>query len=160
MRRSWKIAVSTAVMLAAPSVLSLTPAVASTDSQKFTIRATTVQSKDVDVDGDGKYSQGDVFVFSDTLKEDGEKVGTDGGVCTATRVASEKDYTIQCVVTFDLPKGQITAQSLLDAEDIERGEFTQAITGGTGSYKDAGGEMSVEFLHDGAEFTFDIDDLG
>ncbi|MGH8906659.1 MAG: allene oxide cyclase barrel-like domain-containing protein [Egibacteraceae bacterium] len=139
------------------SVFSLSAA-AATDG--FEVRSTTVQSTDIDVDGDGKFSQGDKFIFADVLTVNGKEIGTAGGVCVATRVKSDKDYTNQCVVTYHLPKGQITAQALIDAEDYEKGEFKDAITGGTDAYKNAGGEILVELIDGGADLTFFIDDLG
>jgi hypothetical protein len=159
MHRSWKVAVITAAV-GALSVSSLTTAASAAETTKFTVHATTAQSVDLDVDGDGTYSQGDQSVFSDDLTQDGKPVGTSEGVCTATRVVSKKDFTVECVVTFDLPDGQITAQAAVDAADYKKGKFTQAITGGTGAYKNAGGEMLVELVEGGSEVTFFVNDLG
>ena len=59
-----------------------------------------------------------------------------------------------------LPGGQITTQAL---NTLTNGGFagaqTGAITGGTGKYRDAGGQFTVEFLGGGAtNVTFFLDD--
>jgi hypothetical protein len=45
------------------------------------------------------------------------------------------------VATASLPQGQITVQGLIDFTDP--GPFTLAITGGTGAYRTARGEVEV-----------------
>lgn len=161
MRRSSKVVIVTAtVILGMLSVFSLSPAGATSGTDVLRVSSRTVQSADIDVDGDRKFSQGDQSVFADVLTQDGERIGASGGVSTATRVASEENFTVQSVVTFELPEGQITVQGLLDAADFEKGELKEAITGGTGAYKNAGGEVLVKLVEGGSELTFFIDNLG
>ena len=51
----------------------------------------------------------------------------------------------KCVATAELPKGQITAQGLLTFSEEAEGEpFRLAITGGTGKYRTAHGEVIVK----------------
>lgn len=158
MRHSRKAVVGTAaVIVGMLSVFSVGTAEATTGTEKLEIQARTIESVDIDVDGNGKLSPGDQSVFADTLSQDGKQIGTSGGVCTVTRVGSKKDFTFHCMVTFDLPKGQITSQGLIDAEQKE---FKEAITGGTGAYKNAGGEVLVKLVSKGADLTFFIDNLG
>ncbi|MGH8887610.1 MAG: allene oxide cyclase barrel-like domain-containing protein [Egibacteraceae bacterium] len=158
MRHSRKTVVGTAaVIVGMLSMFSVSAAEATTGTEKLEIQSRTVESVDIDVDGNGKFSQGDQSIFADRLIQDGKHVGTSGGVCTVTRAASKKDSTFHCVVTFDLPKGQITTQGLIDAE---KKEFKEAITGGTGAYKNAGGEVLVKLVSKGADLTFFIDNLG
>jgi hypothetical protein len=112
----------------------------------------------------GKFSIGDRAVFSDDLfaSKGGAQVGTDGGECTVVRItdATAGSGVLQCLVTFSLRGGQITTQAL---NTLTNGGFagtqTGAITGGTGRYRDAGGEFTVEFLSGGAaNVTFFLDD--
>jgi hypothetical protein len=112
----------------------------------------------------GKFSQGDRVVFADDLftANGGTQVGTDGGACTVVRVtdAATGSGVLQCLVTFSLPGGQITTQAL---NTLTNGGFagaqTGAITGGTGRYRDAAGQFTVEFLSGGeTNITFFLDD--
>jgi hypothetical protein len=112
----------------------------------------------------GKFSVGDRVVFSDDLfaAKGGVQVGTDGGECTTVRVtdAAAASGVLQCLVTFSLPGGQITTQAL---NTLTGGGFagaqTGAITGGTGRFRGATGQFTVEFLSGGAtDITFYLDD--
>jgi len=92
----------------------------------------------------------------------GTQVGTDGGQCTVVRVtdAAAGSGVLQCLVTFSLPGGQITTQAL---NTLTAGGFagaqTGAITGGTGKYRSAAGQFTVEFLSGGeTNVTFFLDD--
>jgi hypothetical protein len=111
-----------------------------------------------------KFSVGDRVVFSDDLftAKGGPQVGTDGGECTTVRVtdAAAASGVLQCLVTFSLPGGQVTTQAL---NTLTSGGFagaqTGAITGGTGRYRGATGQFTVEFLSGGAtNITFYLDD--
>jgi allene oxide cyclase-like protein len=112
----------------------------------------------------GKFSLGDRVVFADDLftAKGGTQVGTDGGQCTVVRVtdAATGSGVLQCLVTFSLPGGQITTQAL---NTLTNGGFagaqTGAITGGTGKYRDAAGQFTVEFLSGGeTNIAFFLDD--
>ena len=112
----------------------------------------------------GKFGQGDRVVFADDLftVKGGPQVGTDGGECTVVRVtdAATGSGVLQCLVTFSLPGGIITTQAL---NTLTNGGFagaqTGAITGGTGRYRDAAGQFTVEFLSGGeTNVTFFLDD--
>ncbi|MGH8934562.1 MAG: allene oxide cyclase barrel-like domain-containing protein [Egibacteraceae bacterium] len=167
-------------------MFSLSTAGAALAAEEFTIVTKTVESEDIDVDDDGEFSAGDQSVFSDDIegfkfkefgknddgknddgknddhknddgKNDDGKIGTVGGVCTATRVDSDDDFQTECQVIYDLPKGQIITKALLDEDDFDEGEFKAAIIGGTGLYKNASGEALVELTDDGSEVTFRID---
>jgi hypothetical protein len=111
------------------------------------LTTTVLQETDLDLGEEG-LSQGDRFVFSDDVFLDGEKVGTDGGECVIVLFTPGPDpagdpeaLTAQCVATVSLPDGQITAQGLVDF--TQTGPFTIAITGGTGKYRTAHGEVEV-----------------
>jgi hypothetical protein len=90
-------------------------------------------------------SQGDEFVFSDTLSRDDTPVGEDGGSCTVTHVdTATNNIMTNCVATLSLRGGQITIHGLVTfpAPPVTH-PFTVAITGGTGAFRSVGGEMDV-----------------
>ena len=99
----------------------------------------------------GTFSLGDRVAFSDDLftSKGGRTLGTDGGACTVTRVtdAATGSGVLLCEVTFSLPGGDIETQAL---NTLTNGGFvgTQAgsITGGTGKYRHASGQLSIKFL--------------
>lgn len=82
---------------------------------------------------------GDMDIFSDILSVDGKQVGYDGGACFFTNVTPDKPMTY-CELTINLDDGQIFARSLTPHT---LAPFTMAITGGTGEYADARGELTV-----------------
>jgi hypothetical protein len=99
----------------------------------------------------GEFSLGARDVFSDDLftSKGGRSLGSDGGVCTVTRVAdaSTGSGTLECEVTFSLPGGQIATQALNTVTNGNlSGTQPGAITGGTGRYRGATGEIVVKFL--------------
>ena len=99
----------------------------------------------------GTFSLGDRVAFSDDLltSKGGTTLGTDGGACTVTRVtdAATGSGVLLCEVTFSLPGGDIETQAL---NTLTNGGFsgTQAgsITGGTGKYRHASGQLTIKFL--------------
>jgi hypothetical protein len=89
-------------------------------------------------------SVGDQFVFSDNLFRNGKEVGISGVHCTTVRPEPDVSATQQCIATFHLPKGQITAQGPITFLAEPDGEpFQLATTGGTGRYRTAYGVLSV-----------------
>lgn len=126
-------------------------AAADNGGSDLNLTSLTDQYKQIDLSPKGD-SLGDSFVFSDKLYFDSgsDQVGTTDGVCVLTRLNKDKkSLSQQCVLTFSLPKGQLTAQGVIrfsaaNAKDV----FPIAITGGTGSYDNAGGEAHVTFLSD------------
>jgi hypothetical protein len=104
------------------------------------------------------FSLGDEFVFSARLMKFGKHVGNLGVVCTVTSVRTE---TSQCVATASFLRsfhggGQITVQGLLTGEPEN---FTLAITGGTGSFVAAEGQVHVRQVTDTLEvLTFELHD--
>jgi hypothetical protein len=159
MRKSASAAVVAAVMVFAVTAL----ASGSPGSRRLhaehhakTIRlyAPTVQFSLLDL-GDTGFGLGDESAFSDDLltAPNGKTVGFDGGVCTVVRVkdASSQTGVLQCLVTFSLPHGQVTTQSLTDTSGGGlSGTQPAAITGGTGRYRNARGQAAIEFLNGGA----------
>jgi allene oxide cyclase-like protein len=90
--------------------------------------------------GDPGPSVGDTFTFHGNLFDrDGNKVGRDGRSCTQTTAAGESN----CTVTARLEGGHISAQGLIRSAEIPF-VATFAVTGGTGQYRDVGGQIRVE----------------
>jgi hypothetical protein len=105
------------------------------------------QEAEVDVDPSGP-SIGDRFIFSGNLVRNGKRVGVGAGDCVLVLFRPGPDpegepeaATDQCVATLSLPKGQITAQGLVDRTGPV--PITLAITGGTGAYRTAHGELET-----------------
>jgi hypothetical protein len=87
--------------------------------------------------GDEGESLGDQFLFTSKLLKGGDEVGHDAVVCT---IVSLERKEAQCVATAWFSDGQITAQVLV--------AFTEdppavPITGGSGEYKGAEGEIHI-----------------
>jgi hypothetical protein len=95
-------------------------------------------------------SLGDQVVFTARFDVDGQTIGFDGGVCTLVRLPQ----VYQCIATNSLPKGQLTAQALVDFE--KAGPFNFAITGGTQRYQTARGSVQVIFGAINDQVTFRI----
>lgn len=142
-----------ALALGAVSLASATGE--ATDDRKkvriIDLTAKTVQEADLDLGAEG-FSLGDRFVFSDDVFRDDGPVGMLGGECTAVRILPQplppeqepESVTVNCVVTLELPRGQVTVQGLITfSQETEGQPFTLAVTGGTGAYRTARGEAQV-----------------
>ena len=157
MRRNLGTAIAIAVVLALALVVSNFTLAAGGDTAKaehrdhvqtIQLTATSLASQDIDV-GPSGLSLGDYFVATENLFRQGKKVGTDHAVCTLTRLepptGTPKRFAAQCLATLVLPEGQITLQGVrtgsLSAQQPPR--FTLAITGGTGTYKTAQGQVRI-----------------
>jgi hypothetical protein len=116
------------------------------------LQVTRVPGQDiaVDVDNSGGESIGDEGVFNGDFYIGSTKVGTDGGVCKLVKL----EFIYHCIATNSFAKGDLTVQFLADFSRTEPGHF--AITGGTGAYRGASGEVTyVEDRQTGrADVTF------
>lgn len=117
------------------------PAAASSDHAgqdgTFRVTATVTEVSQIDLGATGA-SLGDEIVFTGKLLQGDHEVGHQGAVCTTVSLQRQE---AQCVATYSFGGGQITAQSLVilgspDAYDV-------AVTGGTGRYRNAAGEIHV-----------------
>ena len=84
----------------------------------------------------------DVFNAADT-----RKVGTDQGSCT--RIVVGESW--ECLWTTFLPRGQITVEGPF----YDTSDSVLAITGGTGAYRNARGQMELKY-HNPAGTKFDF----
>ncbi|HEX5619979.1 MAG TPA: hypothetical protein VFX51_16270 [Solirubrobacteraceae bacterium] len=146
-----------AAALAALTLTSLSPASAhNSNSQVFTVTTKTIDETPIDMTKPPKL--GDSNVITEEVYRDGKKVGTSDLQCTVVRVDLAKHFFAgQCFNTTVLPEGQISAQGYVTSNEIEKVPFKQAITGGTGDYRNARGELTVDEAGDGpAHLTFDL----
>jgi allene oxide cyclase len=107
--------------------------------------ATTDTTTDTGATGD---SVGDILTFANEVFDaaDTTKVGTDNGYCLRTVAGA----AYECNWTTFLEGGQITVEGpFFDAKDS-----TLAITGGTGRFRGARGEMELHSRDNGAKFAF------
>jgi allene oxide cyclase len=109
-------------------------------------RATTDSVTDTGAKGD---SAGDLLTFANEVydKDNKTKLGGDSGWCIRTVVGK----SWECFWTLQLDKGSITVHGpFLDA-----GDSVVAITGGTGAYAGAKGEMKLHARDSkGSEYDF------
>lgn len=111
--------------------------------------ATTDAVADTGPQGD---SLGDVLAFANSVFDEAnqKEVGSDNGQCIRTAVGA----AWECFWTITLPEGQITVEGpFYDTKDS-----TLAITGGTGAYSGARGQMSLHSRNaQGTEYDFVYD---
>jgi hypothetical protein len=102
------------------------------------------------------FALGDEIVFHDQLHAKGKRVGDDVGSCVIASLAPQ--LLASCSLVIRLPDGNLTGQFLA----IQGPEPRQiAVTGGTGSYRDAGGEGTlVEFGDGTGRMTLHVLSLG
>lgn len=109
-------------------------------------RATTDAVLDTGASGD---SAGDILTFANEIfdKDNANKVGSNTGWCI--RIVAGKSW--ECFWTLTMDDGQITVHGpFLDGADS-----VLAITGGTGRYADARGEMALHARNaEGTEYDF------
>jgi hypothetical protein len=100
-----------------------------------------VQETSVDLGKKG-FSQGDQEIVGLNVFRGGKKIGEAGQVCQFVRV-TKSSATDLCQIALSLPKGQVTAQGLVKSTAAGPGTFFLAITGGTGAYQTAHGQMKI-----------------
>lgn len=107
--------------------------------------ATTNTVTDLGEEGD---SMGDTLTWSNDLYDDQDAnvVGTSSGSCWRTKPGK----TWECSWTNTLADGSIVVQGPF----YDDGDSTIAITGGTGKYSGATGEMTLHARDGGTEYEF------
>jgi hypothetical protein len=105
---------------------------------------------------------GDQRVFTDQLREVNKKdqpkgpvVGHHSGFCSLVNKGPGNKRFYQCFATFDLADGLLTARTMLDLNS--NAPVTATITGGTGNYAGANGQITVTFPEENTSlFKIDI----
>lgn len=92
---------------------------------------------------------GDEFIFSADLFDHagGTKLGRVGGRCTTVGVSATTTGEVLCTAIFVLDRGQVTTEGLLDGAALFGGggqTLTYPITGGSGTYRNAHGDATVQ----------------
>jgi hypothetical protein len=83
-------------------------------------------------------STGDQQIITMDVFKGAKKIGESHVVCVTVRAG-----TAQCDNVTSLPGGQIAATGLVTDAQEETSPFIQAITGGTGAYRNAHGQLTV-----------------
>ena len=156
MPRHWKALIILATLIAA--TLSFGSFASAHTDNVTVIHLTTVdvESHLVDVaPTGGPPSLGDTLVFTENLFRDGRRVGFTTGVCTVART-QHPPTAFQCQAIARVGGDQLTAQGL--AFDQPSSVF--AITGGTGRWRNAGGQaVSHDLSPTRSALTLFISDL-
>jgi hypothetical protein len=136
--------VAAAVTLAAasPAGSPASPAAAAVHAEVIHLEARQTQAAFLALGTPGN-PVGNQFVGADDLFRQGRKVGHDGSVCQVVANLGAAGLRVQCVATLSLPDGQITAQGLPTLTESGSPPFELAITGGTGAYRTADGQIQV-----------------
>jgi hypothetical protein len=131
----------TAIALVALAVGAISPAWGSSSNKDkqttFRVDAVTTEQN---FEGT---SLGDQIVFTTQLLKGETEVGHQGGVCTITSVERQE---AQCIATYSLRGGQITGQALVNLGNSA--PYAVAVTGGSGKYQGAEGEVRVQPVSD------------
>lgn len=90
-------------------------------------------------------SNGDYFLLGHALQnpEDGSRVGRTFGICTIIKIDPEHMRTVQsCEIQLNLANGGVMTEGTFSVALLEGGA-TIAVTGGTGSYSEAAGTLTL-----------------
>jgi allene oxide cyclase len=121
-------------IVGAAGLMAAGPAAAAPQELKMIEHAATDAVTDTGAAGD---SAGDILTFANEVfdADDKSKIGTDQGICF--RTVPGKSW--ECFWTLSLEKGQLTVEGPF----YDTGDSVLAITGGTGEYAGALGEMAL-----------------
>jgi hypothetical protein len=120
---------------------------AAASAHTLSLRMHNVSQHSVDNKPSG-FSAGDEQVQATRLTEAGKTAGWETGDCLTTRVAKNADEL--CRFVFHLHDGEIVSMGAMKASQSGPGTFTLAITGGTGAYAAASGQVTVTAVNHGS----------
>ena len=145
--------VTTALVLAAAGVTVAAASSSSSGSgaanspaahvQTIHLVAKQTQATLLELAAPGHGPVGNEFLGTDDLFRNGRKVGNDATACQFMADLGPAGGRFQCVATVSLPDGQLTVQGLLTQAEGGLKPFILAITGGTGAYRTAHGQVRV-----------------
>jgi hypothetical protein len=168
MRRSLVVLAAAAIlslgMIAVVSIASATPSNQPdiTTAQTFTVLAHATNFKMINVDGRDPNSPGDYAVERWALRRGGAAAGRLNDQCTVNFSQGPSNPTALCFFAFTFTgKGEITGDGSVVFAPAPEGfrpvPFNLPVTGGTGIYQNARGQIHVEFLGlADAQFTFHL----
>jgi hypothetical protein len=156
------ISIATAAAVAALIAGGVSAAASGSDDsdhgRDFTALDITIKDTGVDVDNSNSFTVGDEDIFTDVLKNRAgtHPIGSLTAICTATDIPSGQDKpTAHCTGTATLSGGTLEFAQLVN---FAQPAFALAITGGTGRYDRARGQISVSVLNQTENlYEFDID---
>jgi hypothetical protein len=156
-RRTRRSALAAAALVAtAGTTLALTQVAAA--DQPLRLATVSVDGADTGIDlGTPGLSPGDTDVFLDDVQRSGQTIGAEAGRCTVV-IVSDSRLVAACTATLMLPEGQLAVEGVND-EDPQVGPtgFVWAVTGGTGRYAAARGEVVGTFRPDTGSDTDTVD---
>jgi len=135
------LAVVAGTVSAAGASPAASPATAQSRTLIFTVHFSPFEVLHLNPKPDPKtgFGYGDELVFHDLLFAHGKQAGDEGGSCVVVDASQPLAY---CTEVIRLKQGTITAEGLTGPPPRKH----LAITGGTGIYRNAGGEATlVEF---------------
>ena len=145
MPRRWRVFIFLAALLATTLSFASFASASTDDVTVLHLITRVVENQEVDVaPTGGAPSLGDYFVASEDLFRNGQKVGISGVVCTFVRLANPPG-ALQCQITARLGSDQLTLQGL----SFDQPTNVFAITGGTGRWRNAGGQAVVRDVSEG-----------
>lgn len=151
MRRQF--AISTTLLVAVSSAVIFVgslPATSETGGRTIRLFEHDTQQSLLNLGGKDN-SPGDEAIFAGDLFDHagGMKIGRVGAVCSTISGTSAGAGDLQCSATLVLAQGQVTCQGLSDSAAFFGGATVPfAITGGTGLYRNAHGEGTVQVPQD------------
>lgn len=148
MRKPAAVSTVLAAVLAAAVFHSSGPVRSETSSKTLRFFGHDTQQRSLHL-GDEGTSLGDQYIFAADLfdRPAGTKLGRLGGYCTTVSGKATAAGEILCTTSFVLGRGQIMTQGLSDSAAVFGGETAAfSITGGTGIYRNARGEGTVQVL--------------
>jgi hypothetical protein len=128
-------------------VAGLMPAMSQGGGQRFTLCEKNGRhdyEKDVDADGDGEFSAGDQFIFSEpTYDSNGKRIGKSAGSGLVIRTIGDRDALVAITVNVGITGGEFQIQGAVKGSNFSKSP-SFAIVGGTGRFTGAGGTVRVE----------------
>jgi hypothetical protein len=160
MRRTVSIAAGSVLFLALAGTVSVSALAADdrgrdeSDALTFDVHFSpqTIVAANNERDPDSPFSIGDEIVFHDQLFQNGAQVGDEVGSCVLVSLTPE--VVANCSLVIRLADGEIAGQF---ASSPGPDPKPIALTGGTGAYRDIGGEGTlVEFGDETGTLTLDV----
>jgi hypothetical protein len=143
--RSATITAAVVALAAATLVGTTSGSGAAAPGQRFTLGATTTHETLLDL-GTPEDPTGNQFVSAHDLYRGDRLVGHSGASCQVIDEVTPAQLRVQCVASLSLPQGHLTAQGLAIGSEDGRKPLVLAITGGTGRFTGAGGNVVVRQL--------------